>query len=274
MAASKASLKITDLYRTRVFAIRARAQQIAERNWQDVNLADLEGSFATWHDQAVRLVTTSQEQALRATAGYLTAFLSSELGSRVSPISLDTSAYVGKARDGRSLADAFVSPLIGIKVSLKAGKGDVASLQFGKDRAIRAVGFDLDQASRVAMLNVIDADDRFDGWRRAIKGTCGACAGVAEGLSHALWFPVHPNCECVSEPNVAGVSNHFPRLTGTAIFAAKTPQEQDDALGPEAGQRFRDGLPLSALVGHSAMENQHDLLTQKPLDAVAGSPTG
>ena len=68
------------------------------------------------------------------------------------------------------------------------------------------VSVDFDHAHRTALLDAIDRDGRFDGWQRAIRGTCGACAALATGPSDGLLFEVHPGCQCVSEPIVRGRS--------------------------------------------------------------------
>jgi hypothetical protein len=100
---------------------------------------------------------------------------------------------------------------------------------------------DFDAAHRKALLETIDRDDRFKGWQRATRGTCGACLGVASHVQGGLHFPVHPGCHCVSEPVVAGVPQTVARATGAELFAAKSEDEQNESLGPLAAQLVREG---------------------------------
>jgi hypothetical protein len=131
------------------------------------------------------------------------------------------------------------------------------------------VGVDFDHAHRTSLLDAIASDDRFDGWNRSLAGTCGACASVASGVSHALHFQVHPGCQCVASPVVKGVPNTFPVPTGVEIFNEKSQQEQDEMLGPEAANAVRSGLvTLDQLKGESDLEEAPNFITQKPITAI------
>lgn len=262
MSAQRRSLDLTDRYRERLLASRDRLQALAAQRWPTIEQLDGTG----WPDRMAASVAQAQLAAVRATGAYLTAFLSSETGKRQRGPQIDSRAYAGLSRDGRPLTESLRSPLIGVLAALKEGKSSEEALS--PTRATRMVGDDFDHAHRSALLAAIDSDERFDGWERAVRGTCGACAGVAIGPSGGLSFPVHPNCGCVSEPRVRGVTHISPRLTGAEIFAAKSAVEQDEMLGPDAAARVRDGLPLSELVETSPLKTAEDFITQKPLHAV------
>jgi hypothetical protein len=56
------------------------------------------------------------------------------------------------------------------------------------------------------------------------------------------------------------------RPTGTEIFNAKSPAEQDAMLGPKAAEAVRAGdVGLDELVERSPLATQDDYITQKPL---------
>jgi hypothetical protein len=56
------------------------------------------------------------------------------------------------------------------------------------------------------------------------------------------------------------------RPTGTEIFNAKSPAEQDAMLGPKAAEAVRAGeIGLDELVERSPLATQDDYITQKPL---------
>jgi hypothetical protein len=263
MPQSRRSLAITDAYRERLLATRQRLERLTAQRWPTIR-----DDFQVWVDSMAPATAQAQREAVRATQGYLAAFLTSELGRRQRPPQIAADNYTGRARDGRPLSESLASPLIGVKAALKDGEDPSRALADGLVKAQRMVGVDFDNAHRTALLEAIDTDERFDGWQRALRGTCGACAAVAVGVGRGLSFEVHPGCQCVSEPVVAGVSNAFPRPTGLEIFAAKSEDEQNEMLGPEAASRVRSGeMALADLAGHSHLETQDDFLTQAPIGA-------
>lgn len=193
------SLAITDAYRNRMTAARSQAQIEAERLWPDIR--GVTGS--KWPELMVKLVTTRQREVVEATAAYLTAFLSSELGRPATPIEIDADRYAGLTRSGRPLAERYDAPIITILTELKAGRHYSEALNLGLVRGKRMVGIDIDHARRQALLDAIAEHPAFRGWKRAVAGTCGACAAAAsETTSGELHFEVHPSCNCVSEPEV------------------------------------------------------------------------
>ena len=266
MPRSARSLALTDAYRARVAAARARAVRGVEAQWRTLMPRALDGD--AWTSRAAAVIAAAQAEAVRASAGYLTAFLASETGRRPAPVAIASRQYAGAARDGRPLAEALQSPLIGAKAAIGDGMPLEQALAAGLVRARRAAGFNTDQAARRALLDAIHADPRFTGWRRAVRGTCGACLAAAEDtVSGSLRFEVHDNCQCVSEPAVAGVPDTVQRLSGAALFARMTIPEQDQAVGPDAAAAIRDGtIALADLKKHSPMQAEQDWITQAPLE--------
>jgi hypothetical protein len=261
MASNPLSLRLTDLYRQRLLVTRQRLEREATVRWPTIDRLDA----TDWADQLAQVVSRAQTEAARASAGYLSAFASLELRRPVR-LQIDSAAYAGVSRDGRPLKDALRSPLIGVRARLKEGATSQEALGYGLQRAIRMVSVDFDEAHITALLEAIDRDDRFDGWQRAVRGTCGACLGAATGPSGGLKWSRHPNCQCVCEPRVRGVPDRFPRLTGAELFASKTKAEQDEALGPEAAEKVRSGaIELSDLVAVSPLATADDFLTQAPV---------
>ena len=159
-------------------------------------------SGSSWTQTVAQTTAQAQREAVRATIGYLSAYLRSEGGSG-GPIRIPVDEYVGKSRNGRPLAEALETAPIGAKAALKEGKELPDALQVGLTRARLAVGMDTMQAARRATLEAIRDDPRFVGWRRALRGTCGACAAVAsDTVNNSVRFEVHNGCQCVSEPVV------------------------------------------------------------------------
>jgi hypothetical protein len=267
MPAAESSLRITEAYRSRLFAIRGGLIGRATAIWGAAgDLTD-----TSWTNRAASALEIAQGEAVTLTGAYLTAFLTSETGSRTRGPTLDTRAYSGLSRDGRALRESLRSPMIGTRLKLKEGASVEEALKFGLDRAKRMVSVDYDHAHRQALLDGLAADERFKGWQRAVTGTCGACAGdIAVEVSTnlpSIPLRVHPNCQCVTQPVVTGVKQRIAMPTGTEIFNGKSPAEQDAMVGPKAAEAVRaGGVSLDQLVTESHLDSdQDDWITQKPL---------
>lgn len=200
MPANPKTLQATEAYRRRVIGTRKALQARAEAIWPTIQQFD----DSQWPSRMAAAVEQAQTDAVRATSGYLGAVLTLETGVRTAPLPIDPKRYAGLTENGVKLSEAFRSPFIGVLWKLKDGEDYRAALKYGLVRAIRMVGVEYDWAHRQSMLDAIAEDDRFVGWTRAVAGTCGACAAAAGGsVSGALHFEVHPDCQCVSEPEVS-----------------------------------------------------------------------
>lgn len=265
MPRSRRSLDVTDSYRARLVAARAALEERVERSWPTIETLDAN----RWAERMAAALTQAQVEAIRLSSAYLGAYLTSELGRRTASPPIDSSPWVGRSRDGRPLAESLRSPIVGVLGYLKSGLSPSESLSRGLIRAERMVGVDFDHAHRAALLVTIAADERFDGWRRSLAGTCGACASAASGVSHDLYFPVHPGCRCTVSPVVGGIPDTFPVPTGAELFDAKSADEQDEMLGPEAANAVRSGLiTLDQLRSESEMAEGENFITQRPLSAI------
>jgi GNAT superfamily N-acetyltransferase len=202
LPASETSLRVTEAYRRRIFAVRTQLESRAESLWPDIRGLD---DF-NWTNRMAAATQQAQKDAVGATGAYLSAFLTSEVGQRTRGPILDTRRYSGLSRDGRPLRDALRSPMIGVRAKLAEGSSPQDALAYGLNRAKRMVSVDYDHAHRTALLDGLAADERFAGWQRAVTGTCGACAGdIAVEVSTnlpSIPLRVHPNCQCVTQPTV------------------------------------------------------------------------
>lgn len=199
MPANPKTLQATEAYRRRVIGIRKSLQDQAKTIWPTIQQFD----DSEWPSRMAAAVEQAQTDAVRATSGYLGAVLTLETGVRTAPLPIDPKRYAGLTENGVKLSEAFRSPFIGVLWKLKEGEDYQAALKYGLNRATRMVGVEYDWAHRQSMLDAIAEDDRFVGWTRAVAGTCGACAAAAGGsVSGDLHFEVHPDCQCVSEPEV------------------------------------------------------------------------
>lgn len=214
------------------------------------------------------LVTQAQVEGVRLTAGYLTAYLAAETGKRGQTLQISQIGYAGQSRTGKPLAEALRSPILGTLGFLKGdSEAYRRALEYGLNRGVRLVRFEAMQTPRDALIETVKTDDRFSDFQRVVAGTCAACEALSgEGGPH---FEIHPNCECVPQPVVRGVSDRYPILSGTTLFMQKPQAEQDAAVGSEAAALIREGKAhLKDFIGHSKQEHRPDYLTQRPVGDV------
>jgi hypothetical protein len=258
--ANPRSLAITDVYRRRLLAIGDRVGVAARQAWPRIEELD----STPWADHMASELTRAQIQAVRLTAGYLGAFLRSETGRGTAP-AIDSRKYAGLSTDGRPLGKALESPLIAVRAALKDGRAPAVALSIGLTRALRTVPFEAVQAGRDALRDTIEADERFSGAQRSVAGTCAACMA----LSGEPRYEVHPGCQCVFMPVVAGVAATIAIPTGAELFRSLSTRDQEKAIGAEPARLVRDGeADLKDFIDHSPQERRPDLLTQKPVEAV------
>lgn len=267
MPATRLAFSLTRAYQEQARLLVERAQAVARLAWRTVSLDDLDATFARWLDTTVTQTAVAQRQAAQLAGGYLRGYLSAELEEPVDVEPVDASGWVGRARDGRLLRDALPSALVAVKAQI--GRHDPAALRAGERRAVYMVGMAVDHVSRQALAAGIKADPRIRGYRRAVKGTCGACLGAASRTyGDGEDFQVHPGCRCVQEPVVDGARDRFPRPTGKQIFEAMTAAEQDKAVGPKVAAAVRSGaVTLAALVGESELAEETNFISQAPASA-------
>jgi hypothetical protein len=214
MAATAQALRLTDSYRVRLKALVRVADHEARQQFQDLDLDEISESYGPIRTRVANSVARAQTEAVRLTAGYLGAFLSTELGEVISPPTIAAAEYVGKSFGGLPLADSLDSPRIAMLMAIKEGQPDPRGT--GLRVLLQNVDLDVKAAARAALADQIAADDRIEGWTRAIRGTCAACAGLAAEATSPPGTPleIHPNCECVSEPVVtrAAQPSEHPRV--------------------------------------------------------------
>jgi hypothetical protein len=272
--ASEHSLRLTDHYRARLAVIAGRAVGVARQSWSQMTSEDLDRAFERWLARVEPATRTAQQMSARTSIAYLTAFLSSELGHRVSVPRVDGLKYIGLSSDGRRLPDALLTALIGTKAAIGDGRNAPEALQIGLDRALRGVGLASWSAARRTLKDGMASDQRIIGWRRVARpGACGACLGSMTGRVQPTEHPIeiHPECQCIEEPVVGDVPDRIHRPTGPQLFEGLSSDEQDQRFGAEKAALIRSGeVALADLVATSPMQTEPDFITERPLDQLVG----
>lgn len=269
MPGSHVALQVTDVYRRKMALMRDLAQRTAARNWPIINVDNLDATHAEWVARTAPSLTELQRGATRLSNAYLGAYVTRETRRRANP-PVPTDDAVGVSRAGKPLVEALSSSLIAVKVAIGAGTALDAALALGLGDATRNANEDVAFTARDALSTAIGQSDQVIGWRRVTGGGCGACMAAADGvvMPDDMDIEIHDNCQCTAEPVVRDAPDVVQRPTGHDMFQAMTQDQQDKALGPDAAQLVRDGLPFRDLIDHSPMEAVSDQLTQAPVGAL------
>lgn len=267
MAAALRSLAITDAYRERSVALRGAVLVGVTQAWGLVRVDDLDRTGRDAVRLARSVVEAGAAQAAALAGVYLQAFVTSELGRRVS-----VPAVRVPELDGGDLASAVIAS----KVAAGYRRPRNEILAGGLVRARTIASWQIASAARRSLLEAMVGTERIIGWRRATSGApCGACLAAATGaIRDTDEVPeAHTHCQCVAEPVVSGVSDAHPRPTGQQIFDGLTTEQQDRLFhghgGAEKADLIRSGqVPLSRLISTSEMATADGQITETPLAAL------
>jgi hypothetical protein len=267
------AVRTTNAYRVRLLALRQRAAQAIAARWAGVAITDLDGTFEEWVAAAAAQLEAAQRAGVLLTDGYLAAYLAAELGRNVTALTSDPARYAGVDQLGRPLAVALTPALITIKVGIGQGRPTTEAIRLGRARALRTVVAEAMAAPRAALSDLMQADDRIDGWRRVTSPRpCGACLALATEtvLPPTERLHQHNGCRCTAEPRVRGVRETVFRPTGRQLFDGMSPAEQDQLFAGRGGAAkadlIRSGrVPLEALVARAPMATTDDMVTEATL---------
>lgn len=197
------SAALTDTYRNAMVALRERSQRAAKQYWNAIDPDEIDATY-----QVVQLaleVQALQREGARLSSGYLLAFIEAERQEKISDPPIVSALMVGRSFSGMPLEEALRGPVLSTKVMIRdTDRPARECLNVFAAELEKQVGLAVDNVTRDSLRSGIDASPYCDGWIRAVRGTCAACAGQAEASRQPPGTPlqIHPNCQCVSEPTV------------------------------------------------------------------------
>lgn len=197
------SAALTDAYRRAMVALRERGVRAAKQYWNAIDPDEIDATY-----QVVQLaleVSALQREGARLSSGYLLAFIEAERRERLTNPPVVSALAVGRSFSGMPLEEALRGPVLSTKVMIRdTGRPARECLNVFAAELEKQVSLAIDNATRDSLRSGIDASEYCDGWVRAVRGTCAACAGAAEASKAPPGTPlqIHPNCQCVSEPSV------------------------------------------------------------------------
>jgi len=230
-------------------ALTRRTQDATRRLWQEVELANLDGSYGTLADRMLVTVAAAQLLAAQQADPYLTAALT-EQGADLDPLGrLVPSSLAGVASDGRSLDDLLYGSVVWVKTALASGEAPARALASGEAALTRAVGTQVQDAGRVATGVGITARPQVTGWVRMLNPpSCGRCAILAGRIyKWSDGFRRHPMCDCVNCPAVEDAADDL-RTDPDAYFQSLTSGDQERYFGKANADAIRDGANMGRVV--------------------------
>lgn len=277
MPATREGLAVTERYRRAVIGLRDRTVHLATATWPVVESADhLADAYAAWAARLAGAIVAAQATAALATGAYLAAYMAAE--TRRAParsMSIDPDRYAGYTRAGKPVRDAIDLSLgLALRDRERTGGPFRQALEAALKRNVRLGGDEIMAAPRYALHDLMTADPSITGWKRVAAATaCPVCLAAADGQTYKVdrLLEIHDHCTCTAEPIITGLPDHAPRPTGSELWAAMTPAEQDAAAGPAAAQAIRDGAPFRSLIAHREMHEQPTQIVQRPAGSLSAA---
>jgi len=161
-------------------ALTRRTQDATRQLWREVELADLDGSWAPLAGRMLVTVAAAQLLAAQRADPYLTAALT-EQGADSDPLGrLVPASLAGVASDGRSLDDLLFGSVVRVKTALASGESPPRALASGEASLLRIAGTQVQDTGRAAVAVGMATRPSVTGWIRMLNPpSCGRCAVLA-----------------------------------------------------------------------------------------------
>jgi hypothetical protein len=225
------------------------ASAAARRAWRKVNLADLDGSWATVEDPLLAAIAAGQLDAAAASEGYLDKVLAEQRIDPAAAARLSPGRFSGIASDGRPLASLLQRSVVATKAAIGAGVAPQRVLAFGYTSLDLIAVTQVADAGRVADQVALVARRKVGGYVRMVGGSCCSRCAILAGRWYR-WnqgFKRHPRCRCVNIPSAEDRSGDL-RTDPKLHFASLSPAEQDRIYTKAGAAAIRDGADISQVV--------------------------
>lgn len=238
------------------YVAQARQQRIAadrvQALWRELDRRDLTGSWESLvGPEIVRAVALGQAAAASGSDEYVAAVAVAEGGESDPAGRVRTSAFAGRAADGRSLESLLYLPVITTKQAIGAGLDDVEAMMRGLNQLLRMAASEVADAGRGATGVSIAANRTINGYVRVVNPpACARClilAGKEYGWNRG--FQRHPKCDCVHMPAVLIKRGRHPGVFDVkSYFSGLSVAEQNRVFTVAGAQAIRDGASITSVV--------------------------
>ncbi|MFG2916252.1 hypothetical protein ACGF0D_25600 [Kitasatospora sp. NPDC048298] len=217
--------------------------------WRDVPadriLSAMQGETGA---QILRAVTVGQLTAAEGAQAFVSASMVAQ-GAMAAPLgTVDASALVGVAMDGRPLATLMYQPAITTAHALALGESPEMAALRGLNQMAMLTSTTITDTARTATSVAMTAHPRCKGYTRVVHlPACARCVVLAGRVySHSTGFRRHPRCDCGMAPYADTTSPQTP--DPAALFGQMTPEEQRRRLGAAGVKALEQGADLNRVV--------------------------
>ncbi|MFJ2407102.1 hypothetical protein ACIOUE_38045 [Streptomyces xanthochromogenes] len=223
--------------------------EVVQGVWRDIPadriLSAIQGEAGA---RILAAVTAGQLSAVEGAQAFVAASMASQ-GAIAAPLGvLDSSALVGIASDGRSLASLLQLPAITTARAVAAGESAELAALRGLSQMAMMAGTQIADASRQATSVAMAAHPRCTSYVRVVRlPACVRCIVLAgRQYTHSTGFKRHPRCDCGMQPMADDERDQA--QSPAALFKQMSPAEQRKRLGAAGVKALEAGADLGQLV--------------------------
>lgn len=220
---------------------------LARQSWRQVDIADIDASWASQLPRLLLALTGAQRSAAQAAEDYLTEALEAQQIDPRSVGRLAPARLSGVAADGRPLESLLRQPAIAAKTAI--AQGQTRAMAAGYANLDMIVRTEVADAGRVADQVALTARPEADGYVRMLVGkSCSRCAILA-GRRYR-WnqgFDRHPRCDCIHIPAREDSADDL-RTDPRAYFGSLSEADQDRLFTKAGAQAIREGADMGRVV--------------------------
>lgn len=224
------------------------ATQQTGRLWAALDVANLDGSWATIAPRMLQLVVAALLEAARGSQDYVAAVVRA-WGVDPDPVGrVVESTFARTASDGRALDSLLGVPVFESQAFIDQGMDRRQAVAIGRRHLDRIVATQVADAARVPTAVAQVNDRAVRGYVRMVTPpACSRCVVLA-GRWYATntGFLRHPQCDCTMIP----AAEYLPDVSTDPrrYFDSLSSEEQDRAFTKAGAQAIRDGSDLARVV--------------------------
>lgn len=224
---------LSTAYQRRLAQLSTRTAAVIALRWDAHDGLDDEVA-ARFASDATPIALNAQRQAAYLADGYLAAFLSTQLGRRITPQGFDPDEFTGPAvRSGSSPRDVWQRSVVTARAAIARGRDYTDARAEGRARAMMTARTDVALTARAVTASVTGRTEEVTGYRRVLGSKpCELCVGAAAKTYRKQdLMPIHASCSCGVEPVTGPVEMTEPDEVKVV---------QHDELGPMLWQPEHD----------------------------------
>jgi hypothetical protein len=231
----------------RLIAVADQARARAVRQWQKVDFANLDASWAAISPSIAAEVQRAQ-LVMAAGADRFTSQMSTQYGFAQERTAIVPEAFVGVDGQGRALEGTLLGAVTTTKEAVGAGLARAQSMQAGASYLAVMMKTLVADMSRAA--DISSSTGRgYTHYVRVVGGSaCSRCAILAGIASGSEAFARHVSCQCTAAPVVEMRAPRGLHDSPRAYFDSLSAEEQDRVFTKAGAEAIRSGADITKVV--------------------------